>query len=129
MLAKATGFRARHATLRGGAYGGRAVSSAESIGCPMRRKPEGRFSFQFPEPKKPDPNWFGFVNRCRVQCVYEIRWLHMTKVSKQGKLTNPNTDAGTPETASNVGTGYEVGRAAVTATTMSAQTTHRICRP
>jgi hypothetical protein len=118
MFAKATGFRVRRAALRGGGYGRSAVSSPGVL-CGGRQRADA---------EKNGPESVRIVNRCRTQCVGEIRWLHMTKVSKQGKLTNPNTDAHTPETASNVGTGYEVGRAAVTAITMLAQTTHRICR-
>jgi hypothetical protein len=73
MFVKATGFRVRRAALCGGAYGGRAVSSAESIGYPMRRTPEGRC-------RKNRTRIGAIVNRCRTQCVGEIRWLHMTKV-------------------------------------------------
>ena len=53
----------------------------------------------------------------------------MARACKRGRLANRNTDVRTHEMALNVATGYEVGRAAATATTIIAQTTDRICRP
>jgi hypothetical protein len=106
-----------------------AHTAGELLAAPNHNRVSYAADARGADAEKTGPESVRIVNRCRTQCVGEIRWLHMTKVSKQGKLTNPNTDAHTPETASNVGTGYEVGRAAVTAITMLAQTTHRICRP
>jgi hypothetical protein len=60
--------------------------------------------------------------------VGEIRCQRMNKAFKPVKRANLNTGVPTREKALNVGTGNEVGRAAVTATIPSAQIAYQLYR-